>query len=133
MKLSGTATLREMMEAFVETFGNSHSLYGLVLTQGREYTPAPKPNEIKQGIPKWCFDNSIEVNKLHGLAYVEGFAISRKLHMPIHHAWNVTPDGIVVDVTWVPEGLDYFGVEIDLEADEYDRDSWLTPLGVMTD
>lgn len=134
MKISEDTSLEDMLRIFSETWGtdNPRDMYGWIYREGRSYTPAPRPAGIKRGIPKWCFDNAIEVYNLHGLQYVEGFAISANITgMPIHHAWNVTDDGTVVDVTWHPVGLEYYGIAVDLEDENYDRDSWTTPLGVL--
>lgn len=135
MRISEGTSLEDMLRIYTETWpsdARNRSLQAYVYENGRSFTAAPLPTEIKQGMIKMCFDNSVSVFKRHGLTYVEGYAILSKITgMPIHHAWNVTPDGTVVDSTWVPEGLEYYGIEVENEMVEANRDSWMTPLGIL--
>ena len=68
--------------------------------------------------PKACFFNSLKIaKKLEGYQYFEGFATCM---IPCEHAWVVSPEGKVIDVTWirffddgddrVPQ--DYYGVAV---------------------
>lgn len=86
-----------------------------VLREGSWWKPAP--HDLMMGQAKRCYGNSIAGVVLHGLRYVEGYAIG-EVNMPIHHAWNVDADGRVVDLTWPNtrplRGLAYLGVEFAL-------------------
>lgn len=88
---------------FVHEFGNHH----LVPDQ---------PPAIELMEPKQCFSNaSAQVIHRRGLGlelrYVEGFVISPRVAIPIHHAWVLENDR-VVDPTlgWRPQAT-YLGVE----------------------
>lgn len=106
------------------------SRYDFVLQEGTWYDAPTEPHGYPQGAPRMCFGNAIDAAVLHGLRYVEGYAASAVVpDMPIHHAWNLDPDGQLVDVTWgawdgtgrcvVPVGAAYLGVEFSVErADE---------------
>lgn len=60
---------------------------------------------------KLCYNNSLE--EMPGWDYVEGYTDIENLAFPIHHAWNVTPDGEAVDVTLSdPETRAYWGVKL---------------------
>lgn len=124
-------SLEDILATFVRTFGdNPRDLYGYIYKNGRRYKPAPKPDFIPSGDLGYCFDNALEIYHQFGYAYVEGYALSAKISaLPIHHAWNVTPDGVVIDNTWNPVGLDYYGIEVEIEPGA--REAWTTPLGVL--
>jgi hypothetical protein len=133
MKISEDTSLEEILRIHTEMWpsdARNKSLYEKVYRDGRNFTPAELPKGIRRKPQRYCFDNSVEVFNERGLAYVEGYAISSVITgMPIHHAWNVTEDGIVVDTTWVPAGLEYYGVVIEITGDE--REAYVTPLGVI--
>jgi len=126
-------TTIETVKDYIEWLSSRFDLDGfhtMLLERGQEFTPAPLPKGIRQGTMKLCFHNSEMVAKRKGLAYCEGLAISSKvLGLPIHHAWNVTEDGTVVDTTWVPEGVSYFGIVV--PQDEWIDENWRTALGVF--
>lgn len=74
---------------------------GFVLDHGEWFAPRPAPIEYGAGAPKKCFGNSIIVAALHGLQYVEGYAVDPgTARAVIHHAWNADAAGELVDVTW---------------------------------
>ena len=83
---------------------------------GREWEWRPKPNGVPQGTIKLCFENAFKLARRdRSLTYVEGYATHV---IPVHHAWVVTPEGIVIDNTWAEGKHDderaYFGVAFDL-------------------
>lgn len=85
------------------------STYALVASLGYEFDAASLPDGYRRMTPRHCFDNALRLaaGNPH-LVYVEGFAVSV---LPLHHAWCVTADGVVVDPTWEhPEECSYFGV-----------------------
>lgn len=98
------------------------SLYRYVLERGTWWEWKPLPPAIRMMTPKYCFDNTYKLVKQRrslGLRYVEGFAVCRNSIMPIHHAWAVDMEGIVVDATWsgddaIGDRL-YLGIEYDID------------------
>jgi hypothetical protein len=124
-----TGSVRAYLESIESHFGQT-AFNTLLLERGRDFTPAPLPAEIKRQTIKLCFTNSAKLAKRKGLLYCEGLAISTNfLGLPIHHAWNATEDGTVIDSTWVPVGHDYFGIVVPM--DEWDTHPFRTPLGVF--
>jgi len=86
---------------------------------GQEWTAAPLPPGLGPGTPKQCYLNATHLVLEHpDWRYVEGVAYAPDLgDIPFLHAWAVTPEGRVVDVTWRhPEGARYFGVAYEREA-----------------
>lgn len=58
-----------------------------------------------------CFSNAAKLTLERDWLYVEGYASSKKVGVPLLHAWNVTKEGKLVDATWnEPETTEYFGV-----------------------
>ncbi|MBB5494746.1 hypothetical protein HNR07_005883 [Nocardiopsis metallicus] len=91
------------------------SMYGLVLDQGRFWTPNPFPDawEGFQGEQTWCFMASGRMaDNIPELHYVEGYAFSGDFDFPIGHAWCARSDGRVVDPTWGDAGTAYYGVAL---------------------
>ena len=87
-----------------------------VRRNGQLYTPAPYDGERRA--PKECFKNCADIMhaRPEGLTYVEGFGLTPRASFLVHHAWLVTPAGVVVDPTWeTPELCEYFGVSIPFE------------------
>ena len=84
-----------------------------VLQNGRQYENVKIVPKIKRGEPGHCFMNAYNLafNNHRRFTYVEGFAISI---IPIHHAWCVDKKGIVYDPTWYDDGVDYFGIPLDV-------------------
>lgn len=90
------------------------SMPEFIALYGREWKWEPKPKHIRAGTIKQCFDNAYQLARRNPeLTYVEGYACGL---IPVHHAWVVTPEGIVIDHTWKEEGRwtqderAYFGV-----------------------
>lgn len=96
----------------------------LVLEHGRRWRWRRLSRDLspatRWGIPRGCFSNSLLAAQFHpDLRYVEGYAYAGQF--PIHHAWNVDPDGVVLDFTWQESefnparGRAYMGVVVPIE------------------
>lgn len=80
---------------------------------------------------KFCFQNAQElVRRSNGtLKYVEGFAVSGPLGVPVHHGW-ATLNGAVIDPTWkvfaefAPPAA-YFGIEQGIETRGVEVLTWM--------
>ena len=99
-----------------------NGMEAFVLATGRAWTAKPRPANVRQMTPKYCFDNAyrLAARSRGRLRYVEGYATT---YIPMHHAWTVDRDGNVVDPTWEYDadsrlGADtpYFGTEFPLES-----------------
>ena len=102
-----------------------HNPEHFVLENGRPFTPQPRPKGIRTGDFRQCFDNAFRLARRRKLVYVEGYAIrgwDDWQSLPVLHAWCSTPDGLVVDSTW-KDGLEYFGVPLDLGYVERSRET----------
>lgn len=96
-------------------------LESFVLQHGTPYEEiSPIWSKYRPGVMKACFYNAfILSSRTRGrLAYCEGYAMNK--FMPVHHAWNVDPEGRVVDVTWNERtvvgqfGTAYLGIKFPL-------------------
>jgi hypothetical protein len=67
----------------------------------------PKPSSCYYNSQLLAIDNP-------ELKYFEGTATTKKLGIPLEHGWCVF-EGKVVDVTWVEDGDEYFGIEVPVE------------------
>jgi hypothetical protein len=113
---TAAAELRKYLEAHVTAikhFGRENpkleyqGIQDFILREGRDYTEFSADNfngRYRQGIPRYCFHNAYlaAVRSRERLRYVEGYALGSII--PVHHAWNIDPDGRIVDVTWVGTG-----------------------------
>ena len=82
----------------------------LVLRVGYWGNPTTLPPDRSPGPEGRCFANASAYATVHGLTYVEGFALST-LGLAYPHAWAVDDAGNVHDVTWPPmRGLAYLGI-----------------------
>jgi len=86
-----------------------------VLRHGRPYEPQSLPQIYRRGARRACFHNSRKLAVRHRIRYVEGFAVPEEVATPIHHAWCISGDDEVVDVTWSKPGKLYFGVVIPID------------------
>lgn len=98
-------------------------LHAFVLARGERFRVAPltaREREVvdaargrKETPATLCFENAQKVLAADAsgeLAYAEGFALGGSgSDVPIHHGWLVLGRK-VVDLTWSPPGLAYFGV-----------------------
>lgn len=85
-----------------------------LLDRGTFWTAAPLPPNVRQMTPKACFWNALKMAQRHRRTwrYVEGLALGI---LPVHHAWVVDADGVVIDPTWETPGRAYFGVVFDVD------------------
>lgn len=91
-------------------------LEDLVLAKGIEVLGQPLPEGFKRGKLKACFANAGKL-ALKGWPYVEGYAASKSLALPMPHAWVLDGEGGVVDPTWEhPEDCHYMGVLVPPQA-----------------
>ena len=89
------------------------ALYDHFLERGRFYEPQRLPKGFRRGKPHQCYGNSFDLAvRTKGLAYCEGYVLiplgGRAAE--VEHAWCVTDEGRVVDVTLRQAGLAYFGI-----------------------
>jgi hypothetical protein len=86
----------------------------LLLQHGRFFkTIRPQPETVPPGDLGDCFTNTFwQVMRDSGAwRYAEGYAIKdRRTLVPMPHAWVLDAQGRVVDPTWTPPGVAYFGV-----------------------
>lgn len=84
------------------------------LLLGQQFTIADqtKDYEAYRGPMGSCYKNAFDLaQERQELAYCEGYALSAGL-FPMHHAWCVTAEGVVVDPTWDASTSDYYGVPL---------------------
>lgn len=86
----------------------------MVLKEGRNFNPSPKPADVKQGAIKGCYENaSLLALGNSNYTYVEGYALmSHNIDLPIAHAWVVDKGGNVIDNTWPDMGRAYMGIPL---------------------
>jgi hypothetical protein len=103
-----------------------------VLRHGRWWRPAGAlPDGVEPGLPGRCYGNSIAGAVLHGLRYVQGWALPASGVLPVAHAWNADADGRAVDLTWPEPGRAYLGVEFSVER--ADDATWNGDADVLDD
>jgi hypothetical protein len=115
------------LESHVKRLGDFYSTQGVrdenndyrrIGHEGRFHQAAPLPPDIPAGEPRSCFLNSWRLAMKHpDLRYVEGYA--HQGLTPVHHAWNVNRNNVVVDSTWDEENAPlahraYLGVPMDI-------------------
>lgn len=89
----------------------------LVMTLGEEFTLDPRVKP-KVGQSKECFKNAIErllIESDEQEWYCEGWAVTEKSVIPIHHAWTVNSRGYAVDPTWETERAFFIGVPMEFD------------------
>lgn len=87
-----------------------------LLREGQFFEPRPLPAGVDVLEIRHCYQNAFWTALQERLVYVEGYAVSSELDLPLLHAWNLDGDGFVVDRTWSPHGRLYFGVIFPLAA-----------------
>ena len=129
MTFTATMTLRDHVEqrhTFFKGVGHPNLLDAFLTRNAALQRGEPLPKRVKRMQMKQCFANAAQLSLEHGWLYVEGYASSGKLGIPLLHAWNVTKDGKLVDATWdEPETSEYFGVAFN----KTDMSRWLVKLG----
>ncbi len=104
-------TLHRQNEAW-RMLGCPNLLGELIERAGTFYPGAKRPKGMRKGRAKGCFENAgkLVMNSVDW-KYVEGYAISERLGILIHHAWCLDENGIVVDSTWKdPQHCQYMGI-----------------------
>jgi hypothetical protein len=86
--------------------------YDFVLREGRFFTPDARLEDTRGANSGHSFLNSLRNAAAKRLSYIEGYAVNESSLIPVLHAWNSDDDGFVVDATWHPPGIAYFGVLI---------------------
>lgn len=90
-----------------------------VIQKGKDFKSQKYPEKYKghRGKAKLCFTNAFNLSqRFPELIYVEGYGMSPKIPLAIHHAFCVDKEGGVVDPTWdSQEEIAYFGVEFKQE------------------
>lgn len=115
--------MRAILAAFLEAQREAWTRTGLayrgpadfVLRHGEWFEPRELPPEYEPGAPRACYGNAIIAAVRWDLAYVEGWALTPVLPLPVQHAWNADAAGGVVDTTWPPGGLAYLGCRFAVE------------------
>jgi hypothetical protein len=110
--------LRDMLEMQAQIFeklGAPRLMERIVLKHG--VGGMGSPHNFKMLKMGECFYNAAVtacINNKHDLTYCEGYAIRQGLPLPIHHAWLMTPDNRVIDVTWNDATeCEYLGLKIE--------------------
>lgn len=85
-----------------------------VLHQKGQAFPLKTRNRVVLGPMGQCFYNAWELAENMGLHYVEGYAVSGDMPIPLEHAWCVNDAGRVFDPTWA-DGHHYFGMAFNSE------------------
>ena len=128
--------MQEYLESAAAAFGWRSGLAyrgpaDFVLHHGRDYEVAPWPRGFWRGAPLSCYGNAILVSAATDLPYVEGYAVPPEGPRPLHHAWNVLPDGRALDTTWLNSGLVYCGAPFSLGR--ADHATWTLDATVLDD
>lgn len=108
--------------------------YDLILNQGRFFPPQPFPKGYRRGKAQNCYGNSSKLAMFKpGLTYCEGAVLCQfdTLVSHVDHAWCITEDGKVIDVTLKNSGLSYFGVPF--APEELERISAFPALDELVD
>lgn len=89
------------------------ALYDHHLKRGRFNEPQRLPKGFRRGEAHQCYGNSFDLAaKTKGLTYCEGYVLISlgSGAAEIEHAWCVTAEGKVIDITLRQAGLSYFGI-----------------------
>lgn len=126
-QLDRTVDLQSYLKTMAEVHGEPAEGYlyasvdELVLTEGQMFKAGEIPPNVNDGQLGMSFMNAYRLVENHPeLTYVEGFAQTSHLDVPVSHAWAVTKDNLVVDPTWdrfrrKGESISYFGVKIPID------------------
>lgn len=75
-----------------------------------------RPYKGRKGRAQECFANAGNLALENSeLVYVEGYACTTTIPLPLHHAWLTDADGAVIDTTW-SHGVSYCGVPVRTSA-----------------
>ena len=109
-EINGIRQYLKVTDSFMKGAGQSGTMQGFVLKHGRNFKPQRTPDKYidLRGEIKECFKNSAMAACLcRDLIYCEGYACG---FIPVMHAWCVTLDGRLVELTWRDIGTEYFGI-----------------------
>ena len=86
-----------------------------LLVEGRSWSDAPKPRDVRWGPKKSCYGNAtnLALDDPQNYFYVEGYMAPGLGKLIVPHAWCVDRQGLVVDPTARPIGSaprEYWGV-----------------------
>lgn len=129
MRTNIISNIREFLQMEVDmlkTMRNLHRIHGylsmsdFLLQHGRNFEPAPLPDDVKKGRAKECYCNAanIVIDEPERFIYCEGYAVGV---IPVMHAFCIDVEGRVVDPTWYGKsergrtptlGTEYFGIAI---------------------
>src|SRR6266436_4984596 len=114
---SHLAKQRDLMSGQMKNPTQFHyqGISDFILREGQFFEPRPLQNGMDYMEINHCYKNASWTALQEGFAYVEGYAVSSTLGLPMLHAWNLDSEGFVVDRTWDPHGRVYFGVVFPLE------------------
>ena len=89
--------------------------YDFLIDRGRFFSEQFLPSDYQYGEPNQCYGNSFDLAmERRELTYCEGFLampVRNKEPFDVRHAWCITADGAVIDVTFDGvAGMSYFGV-----------------------
>lgn len=123
------------------TSGHQQAYYKMLRDKGKSFTEHAAPEEFSIGgshryMIKQCYNNAESLFWLTmSYTYYEGFYICDGIPIVLEHAFNVHPNGKIVDPTAVIgdfKVLEWFGVPVSsgileefMEEEEY---NWMTPL-----
>ena len=111
--MSAEPTLRDVLAAQIEAFGaiGGSNLLGKIILKHGIYGRGVRHSYLR-GRMKECFSNAAHRALEGPMHYVEGYAMRKGIGFPIHHAWNIDPDGEIIDVTWDdPWDCEYLGIK----------------------
>src|SRR6266699_7109036 len=102
MKTDSQKLLQELLEQVRDATPKTPGLIyrysaDFVLRHGKWFELKPFPLGTRCGQPKACFGNAIVLAAVHDYKYFEGYALAPDFPMPIHHAWNATLSGDLID------------------------------------
>lgn len=127
MNDTSICNIQELLEARAQIQGKHKQpdwQYGsfeeLLLDKALSIPVHPQANEFRfeDCQPKLCYSNAQAIAvECPEFTYVEGFAISANVMLPLEHAW-VMKDGYAIEPTWSEPGIAYFGIP-------FNRDWWL--------
>ena len=115
---------RIFTEQGTKIWGDPTVVYEFLLEYGQEFKGYPWKKFRGRGYRMMkrnhCFENAFKMADWMGLRYCEGYAFTGVI--PVHHAWCLDDDGLVVDPTWreslirKPQATwDYFGITFDID------------------
>lgn len=117
--MSTTVTAAESLAPACESLLWQMSRFGVLaadfyLLLGHAQPSRPLPDHIARGEMKQCYMNAGRLARDRPeFSYCEGYAKRAGL-FPLHHAWCLDADGVVLDPTWPydPDN-EYWGVSLD--------------------